>query len=249
MKLVSWNVNGIRACIRKDFYDFFQQCDADIFCIQETKMQRNDTEIITPGYYQYMVCAQRKGYSGVMIFTKQKPLSVINGLDISDFDQEGRLLTLEYDAFYMVGCYSPNAQPELKRLEYRMRWEDALHNFLHMLKMKKPVILCGDFNVAHKEIDLKHPQRHQNSPGYSESERAKLNQLLDDGFIDTFRWCHPHEVAYSWWDYRFRARQYNAGWRIDYFIVSDDLRSHIIDAQIHSEILGSDHCPISLIIQ
>ena len=249
MKLVSWNVNGIRSCIRKGFYDYLQVSDADLFCVQETKMQPKDAEIVTPGYHQYMVSAERKGYSGVMMFSKQTPLTVINGLGILEFDQEGRALTLEFDTFYVVGCYSPNAQPELRRLEYRLRWEDALREYLHQLKIKKPVILCGDLNVAHEEIDLKHPQRHQNSAGYSEQERSKLDALLESGFIDTFRWCHPDAIAYSWWDYRYRARISNAGWRIDYFIVSNDLQDQIVDAQIHMEILGSDHCPVSLEIR
>lgn len=249
MKLVSWNVNGIRACVRKGFYDFFRACDADVFCIQETKMQKGDAELVTPGYDQYLVSAVRKGYSGVMMFTRKQPLSVIEGLGVNEFDQEGRALTLEFDTYYVVGCYSPNAQPNLVRLDYRMRWEDALRSYVQQLNTQKPVILCGDLNVAHTAMDLKHPQRHQNSAGYSEAERAKFTELLNTGFIDTFRWCHPDQIAYTWWDYRFHARKHNAGWRIDYVVASKALKDQIVDAQIHAEILGSDHCPISLKIQ
>ncbi len=246
MKLVSWNVNGIRACVQKGFYDFFQQVNADIFCIQETKMQPNQLKIISEGYYQYMNSAVKKGYSGVMVFTKQKPLSVSYGMGIEKHDQEGRLITLEFEGFYFVGCYTPNSKDELARLPYRMEWEDDFRTYLNKLDEKKPVILCGDLNVAHKEIDLKNPKTNQNSAGFSDEERAKLTQLLESGFIDTFRYLNPEKIAYSWWSYRFNARARNAGWRIDYFIVSKRLGDLLKQADIHTDITGSDHCPVSL---
>lgn len=246
MKLVSWNVNGIRACVQKGFYDFFQQVNADIFCIQETKMQPNQLEIISEGYYQYMNSAVKKGYSGVMVFTKQKPLSISYGMGIEKHDQEGRLITLEFEGFYFVGCYTPNSKDELARLPYRMEWEDDFRAYLNKLDEKKPVILCGDLNVAHQEIDLKNPKTNRNSAGFSDEERAKLTQLLESGFIDTFRYLNPEKIAYSWWSYRFNARARNAGWRIDYFIVSERLGDLLKQADIHTDITGSDHCPVSL---
>lgn len=246
MKLVSWNVNGIRACINKGFYDFFKATDADIFCIQETKIQKGQVEMDTAGYHSYMNCAEKKGYSGVMVFTKQEPLSQFYGMGIDQHDHEGRLITLEYDNFYFVGCYTPNSKEGLTRLDYRMEWEDDLLAYLKRLERNKPVILCGDLNVAHTEIDLKHPDTNHNSAGFSDGERAKMTQLLDSGFVDTYRYLHPDKIAYSWWNYRFYARARNAGWRIDYFLVSRCLAQRIQAADIHSEVMGSDHCPVSL---
>ncbi len=246
MKLVSWNVNGIRACINKGFYDFFKEADADIFCIQETKMQEGQVEMNTPGYHCYMNCAEKKGYSGVMVFTKQEPLSVSYGMGIDVHDHEGRLITLEYDTFYLVGCYTPNSKEGLTRLSYRMEWEDDLLSYLKRLERKKPIVLCGDLNVAHKEIDLKNPQTNHNSAGFSNEERSKMTQLLHSGFVDTYRYLHPDKIEYSWWSYRFYARAKNAGWRIDYFIVSQCLKERIQAAEIHTQVMGSDHCPVSL---
>lgn len=245
MKLVSWNVNGIRACVQKGFYDFFQQVDADIFCIQETKMQPGQLAISAESYYQYMNSATKKGYSGVMVFTKQKPLSVHYGMGIEQHDHEGRLITLEYEHFYFVGCYTPNSKDELARLSYRMEWENDFRAYLKRLDESKPVILCGDLNVAHQEIDLKNPASNRRSAGFSDEERAKFSELLESGFIDTYRTLYPQKIEYSWWSYRFKARERNAGWRIDYFLVSDRLR----DAVIHTDITGSDHCPVSLEIR
>lgn len=246
MKLVSWNVNGIRSCVQKGFYDFFQEINADIFCIQETKMQQGQLEIISDGYYQYMNCAKRKGYSGVMVFTKQKPLSVHYGMGIEEHDQEGRLITLEFENFYFIGCYTPNSKDELARLPYRMEWEDAFRFYIKQLDAQKPVILCGDLNVAHQEIDLKNPKTNRNSAGFSDEERAKLSELLNSGFIDTYRFLYPEKIEYSWWSYRFKARERNAGWRIDYFIISQSLQNQIREAKIHTDVFGSDHCPVSL---
>lgn len=246
MKLVSWNVNGIRSCVQKGFYDFFKEINADIFCIQETKMQQGQLEIISDGYYQYMNCAKRKGYSGVMVFTKQKPLSVHYGMGIEEHDQEGRLITLEFENFYFIGCYTPNSKDELARLPYRMEWEDAFRSYIKQLDAQKPVILCGDLNVAHQEIDLKNPKTNRNSAGFSDEERAKLSELLNSGFIDTYRFLYPEKVEYSWWSYRFKARERNAGWRIDYFIISQSLQKQIREAKIHTDVFGSDHCPVSL---
>lgn len=246
MKLVSWNVNGIRSCVQKGFYDFFQEINADIFCIQETKMQQGQLEIISDGYYQYMNCAKRKGYSGVMVFTKQKPLSVHYGMGIEEHDQEGRLITLEFESFYFIGCYTPNSKDELARLPYRMEWEDAFRSYIKQLDAQKPVILCGDLNVAHQEIDLKNPKTNRNSAGFSDEERAKLSELLNSGFIDTYRFLYPEKIEYSWWSYRFKARERNAGWRIDYFIISQSLQNQIREAKIHTDVFGSDHCPVSL---
>ena len=249
MKLVSWNVNGIRACVQKGFYDFFQQVDADIFCIQETKMQPGQLAISAESYYQYMNSAIKKVYSGVMVFTKQKPLSVHYGMGIEQHDQEGRLITLEYEHFYFVGCYTPNSKDELARLSYRMEWENDFRAYLKRLDESKPVILCGDLNVAHQEIDLKNPASNRRSAGFSDEERAKFSELLESGFIDTYRTLYPQKIEYSWWSYRFKARERNAGWRIDYFLVSDRLRDAVCDAVIHTDITGSDHCPVSLEIR
>lgn len=248
MKLVSWNVNGIRACITKGFYDFFQEIDADILCIQETKMQEGQMEIITPDYHQYMNSAEKKGYSGVMVFTKKEPLSYTYGIGIEEHDHEGRVVTLEYENFYFVGCYTPNSKDGLLRLPYRMSWEDDFKSYLKNLEKKKPVILCGDLNVAHNEIDLKNPKTNRRNAGFSDEERAKMTALLADGFIDTYRYLYPDKVEYSWWSYRFKAREKNAGWRIDYFIVSESLKERIQEAQIHTDVFGSDHCPVSLVI-
>lgn len=246
MRLVSWNVNGIRACITKGFCEFFKEIDADIFCIQETKMQPGQLEIETDGYYQYMNSAEKKGYSGVMIFTKKEPLSVAYGLGIEEHDHEGRVITLEYDQFYFVGCYTPNSKDGLLRLPYRMEWEDVFRAYLKRLEETKPVILCGDLNVAHEEIDLKNPKTNRRNAGFSDEERAKMSELLASGFIDTYRYLYPEKIEYSWWSYRFKAREKNAGWRIDYFIVSDALKEKLQEAKIHTDIFGSDHCPVSL---
>lgn len=250
MKLISWNVNGLRACLTKGFPEFFEQEQADIFCIQETKMQEGQIEIEDHGYYLYMNSAVKKGYSGTLVFTKVKPLSYSYGINIEEHDQEGRVITLEYDNFYLVNCYTPNSQDGLKRLEYRQVWEDDFLAYLKSLEEKKPVILCGDLNVAHQEIDLKNPKTNRKNAGFSDEERAKMTQLLNHGFIDTFRYLYPDlQGAYSWWSYRFNARKNNAGWRIDYFIVSDCLKEKIKDAYIFKDIMGSDHCPVGLDIE
>ncbi len=248
MKFVSWNVNGLRACVQKGFLDIFKQMDADFFCVQETKLQEGQISLELPdGYYDYWNYAQKKGYSGTAIFTKHQPLEVTYGVGIEAHDQEGRVLTLEYDNFYLVTCYTPNAQSELARLSYRMEWEDAFLKYLDGLKQKKSVICCGDLNVAHQEIDLKNPKANHKNAGFSDEEREKFSVLLSHGYIDTFRYFYPDiEQVYSWWSYRFRAREKNAGWRIDYFLVSEDLKEKLTDAKIHSDILGSDHCPVEL---
>lgn len=246
MKLVSWNVNGIRACITKGFYDFFKEIDADILCIQETKMQEGQLEIETPGYHQYMNSAEKKGYSGVLVFTKKEPLSYAYGIGIDEHDHEGRVVTLEYEDFYFVGCYTPNSKDGLLRLPYRMSWEDDFRSYLKKLEENKPVILCGDLNVAHEEIDLKNPKTNRKNAGFSDEERAKMTALLEAGFVDTYRYLYPDKVEYSWWSYRFKAREKNAGWRIDYFIVSESLKEKIQEAKIHTDVFGSDHCPVSL---
>ena len=248
MKFVSWNVNGLRACVQKGFLDNFKQMDADFFCVQETKLQEGQISLELPeGYYDYWNYAQKKGYSGTAIFTKHQPLEVIYGVGIEEHDQEGRVLTLEYDNFYLVTCYTPNAQSELARLSYRMEWEDAFLKYLDDLKQKKSVICCGDLNVAHQEIDLKNPKANHKNAGFSDEEREKFSVLLSHGYIDTFRYFYPDiDQVYSWWSYRFRAREKNAGWRIDYFLVSEDLKEKLTDAKIHSDILGSDHCPVEL---
>ena len=250
MKLISWNVNGIRACLDKGFMDFFNEADADIFCIQETKCQIGQCEIETPGYFQYWNAADKKGYSGTAIFTKQEPLQVSYDLGIDEHDHEGRLICLEYDNFYLVNVYVPNSQDELKRLPYRMRWEDDFLAYMKKLEASKPVIWCGDLNVAHQEIDLKNPKTNRKNAGFTDEERAKMSAALDAGFIDTFRFFYPdQEQIYSWWSYRFRAREKNAGWRIDYFITSGSLAEKLEDAKIHTEIFGSDHCPVELDIK
>lgn len=250
MKLISWNVNGIRACVKKGFLDYFNEQDADIFCIQETKLQEGQIDLNLEGYYQYWNYAKKKGYSGTAIFSKKKPLSVSYGLNIEEHDQEGRIITLEFENFYMITVYTPNSQTGLARLDYRMKWEDDFKAYLKDLDIKKPVILCGDLNVAHKEIDLKNPKNNINNPGFTVFEREKLTNLLDEGFIDSFRYLYPDkEFIYSWWSYRFNARKNNAGWRIDYFLTSDKLQDKIEDALIDTEILGSDHCPVILILK
>lgn len=247
MRFISWNVNGLRACLQKGFMDYFQSADADFFCLQETKLQDGQLNLELEGYQQYWNYADKKGYSGTAIFTKHTPSSVTYGIGIPELDTEGRLITLEYDSFYLVTCYTPNAQRELARLDFRMKWETAFREYLCRLDANKPVIVCGDLNVAHQEIDLKNPKSNRGSAGFSDEERACFTQLLSAGFTDTFRYLYPDTTgAYSWWSYMFKARQNNAGWRIDYFIVSDRLQDKIEQASIHSEILGSDHCPVSL---
>ncbi|MFA5523299.1 MAG: exodeoxyribonuclease III [Tissierellales bacterium] len=247
MKLVSWNVNGLRACVGKGFLDYFKEVDADIFCVQETKLQEGQIDLDLKGYYQYWNYAVKKGYSGTAIFTKEKPLSVRYGLDIEEHDQEGRVITLEFEEFFLVNVYTPNSQRGLGRLDYRMTWEDAFNNYLKGLDSERAVVLCGDLNVAHKEIDLKNPKSNRQSAGFTDEERKKMTVLLDDGFIDTFRFFYPYkEDAYSWWSYMGKARERNVGWRIDYFIVSERLQDKLRDAQIHFNILGSDHCPVVL---
>ena len=247
MRFISWNVNGLRACLQKGFMDYFQSADADFFCLQETKLQDGQLNLELEGYQQYWNYADKKGYSGTAIFTKHTPSSVTYGIGIPELDTEGRLITLEYDSFYLVTCYTPNAQRELARLDFRMKWETAFREYLCRLDANKPVIVCGDLNVAHQEIDLKNPKSNRGSAGFSDEERVCFTQLLSAGFTDTFRYLYPDTTgAYSWWSYMFKARQNNAGWRIDYFIVSDRLQDKIEQASIHSEILGSDHCPVSL---
>ena len=247
MKLVSWNVNGIRACLQKGFLNSFHQLDADIFCVQETKMQSGQADLEIEGYHYYLNSAAKKGYSGTLIYSKEKPLNVFYGMNKEEHDQEGRLITLEFENYYVITCYTPNSQNELKRLSYRMKWEDDFLTYLESLD--KPIILCGDLNVAHQEIDLKNPKSNRKNAGFSDEEREKMTQLLNHGFIDTYRYLYPlQEGVYSWWSYRFKAREKNAGWRIDYFIVSDSLKDKIIDATIETEIMGSDHCPVTLTI-
>ena len=247
MKLVSWNVNGLRAIYKKGFEESFKELDADIFCIQETKMQEGQIELDLQGYYQYYNYAERKGYSGTAIFTKKEPLKVSYGIGIEEHDKEGRVITLEFDKFYMVNCYTPNSGRELARLEYRMTWEDEFKKYLIKLDKQKPVIICGDLNVAHTEIDLKNPKSNRKNAGFTDEERSKIEELLNSGFTDSFRKMYPDkEGAYTWWSYMFNARANNAGWRIDYLIVSDRLRPNVIDSVIHSSIYGSDHCPVEL---
>ena len=249
MKFISWNVNGLRACVQKGFLDFFNSIDADFFCIQESKLQAGQIDLDLPGYHQYWNYAEKKGYSGTAIFAKNEPLSVSYGIGIEEHDKEGRVITLEYDNFYLVTCYTPNSQNELKRLPYRMQWEDDFREYLKTLDAKKPVVLCGDLNVAHNEIDLKNPKTNRKNAGFSDEERAKMTELLGSGFTDTFRYFYPDaEGIYSWWSYRFKAREKNAGWRIDYFIVSRRIADKIRAAEIHNEIFGSDHCPVELVI-
>lgn len=247
MKFVSWNVNGLRACLDKGFMDIFKDFDSNIFALQETKMHPSQAEVLTQGYHQYWNSAEKKGYSGTAVFSKAKPISVSYGIGIEEHDHEGRVITLEFDNFFFVTCYTPNSQNELARLPYRMEWEDAFLSFLKGLDQKKPVILCGDLNVAHKEIDLKNPKTNRQNAGFTDEERQKMTNLLNSGFLDTFRLLYPDlEGAYSWWSYRFHAREKNAGWRIDYFIISERLKESITAAKIHPEIFGSDHCPVSL---
>ena len=247
MRFISWNVNGLRACLQKGFMDYFSSTDADFFCLQETKLQEGQIEIPMDGYYQYWNYAQKKGYSGTAIFTKHKPLNVRYGMDIPEFDTEGRLITLEYPEFFLITCYTPNAQRELARLDFRMAWEQAFADYLSKLDAEKPVILCGDLNVAHQEIDLKNPKANRGNAGFSDEERACFSSLLERGFTDSFRLLYPQVTGmYSWWSYMFKARQNNTGWRIDYFLVSKFLNEKVKEAAIHTDVMGSDHCPVSL---
>ena len=249
MKFISWNVNGLRACVGKEFEQQFKDLDADFFCLQETKMQAGQLDLRFPGYESYWNYADKKGYSGTAIYTKHKPLSVTYGIDIDEHDHEGRVITLEMEDFYLVTVYTPNSQDGLRRLEYRMKWEDDFQAYLHKLDEKKPVIVCGDMNVAHQEIDLKNPKTNHKNAGFTDEEREKMTQLLNNGFIDTFRTLYPEQVTYSWWSYRFRAREKNTGWRIDYFLISERLKDRLEDAKIHTEIMGSDHCPIEITLK
>ena len=247
MKLISWNVNGLRAAVQKGFLDYFNQEDADIFCLQETKLQAGQIDLELNGYHQYWNYAEKKGYSGTAIFTKKKPISVTYGLGIEEHDKEGRVITLEFDKFFMITVYTPNSQEALARLDYRMKWEDDFRAYLLKLNEIKPVIVCGDLNVAHQEIDLKNPKTNRKNAGFSDEEREKMSKLLESGFIDTFRYFYPELTgAYSWWSYRFNARKNNAGWRIDYFVVSERLKDYLEDAEIHKDTLGSEHCPVVL---
>lgn len=247
MKLISWNVNGLRACMKKGFEDFFKEVDADIFCVQETKLQEGQIDFCPEGYECYWNYAERKGYSGTAVFTKKKPLEVIFGIGIDEHDHEGRVITLEYEDFYFVTVYTPNSQSELARLSYRMRWEDAFRDYLKELDAHKPVIVTGDMNVAHEEIDLKNPKTNRKNAGFTDEERDKFSELLAAGFVDSFRYFYPDKTdAYSWWSYRFKAREKNAGWRIDYYVVSDRLKEQMKDALIYKEVMGSDHCPVGL---
>ena len=249
MKFISWNVNGLRACVGKEFEQQFKDLGADFFCLQETKMQAGQLDLSFPGYESYWNYADKKGYSGTAIYTKHKPLSVTYGIDIDEHDHEGRVITLEMEDFYLVTVYTPNSQDGLRRLEYRMKWEDDFQAYLHKLDEKKPVIVCGDMNVAHQEIDLKNPKTNHKNAGFTDEEREKMTQLLSNGFIDTFRTLYPEQVTYSWWSYRFRAREKNTGWRIDYFLISERLKDRLEDAKIHTEIMGSDHCPIEITLK
>ena len=246
IKLISWNVNGLRACVGKGFKEVFSELDADFFCLQETKMQQGQLDIEFVGYEAYWNYAEKKGYSGTAIFTKHKPLNVSYGIGVDDHDHEGRVITLEMPDFYLVTVYTPNSQDGLRRLDYRMTWEDCFRRYLMQLNAKKPVIVCGDLNVAHQDIDLKNPKTNRKNAGFTDEERGKFTTLLDSGFLDTFRTLYPEQVTYSWWSYRFKAREKNAGWRIDYFLASERLRERIADAKIHTEIMGSDHCPVEL---
>ncbi len=250
MKLISWNVNGIRACVNKGFKDFFKEADADIFCIQETKCQEGQIDLEFEGYKSYWNSAERKGYSGTAIFTKKEPEKVFYGIGIDEHDKEGRVITLEFDKYYVVTIYTPNAKRELERLDYRQIWEDEIRKYLLALSKKKPVIMCGDLNVAHEEIDLKNPKTNKGNAGFTDEERAKMTELLNAGFVDTFRYLYPDKTdAYSWWSYMGRAREKNVGWRIDYFIVSENIKDKIKEAVIYPEVMGSDHCPVGLIVE
>lgn len=247
MKFVSWNVNGLRACLEKGFMDVFSNLNADFFCVQETKMMQGQAEIVLNGYEQYWNSADKKGYSGTAIFTKHKPIGVFYDIGIEEHSHEGRVITLEMDNFYLVNCYTPNSKEGLTRIDYRMKWEDDFRNYLIKLKEKKPVVLCGDLNVAHNEIDLKNPKTNRKNAGFSDQEREKISNLLSEGFTDTFRYLYPEKAGiYTWWSYRFNARKNNSGWRIDYFVVSDELKNLIKDSIIHDDIFGSDHCPVEL---
>lgn len=246
MKFISWNVNGLRACVKKGFEDSFKKLEADFFCLQETKLQEGQLDLKFDGYESYWNYADKKGYSGTAIFTKHTPLHVSYGMNIDEFDHEGRVITLEYDKFYLVTVYTPNSQQELRRLDYRMLWEEHFLGYLKSLDAKKPVIICGDMNVAHEEIDIKNPKTNHKNAGFTDEEREKMTTLLSNGFIDTFRFKYPDKVTYSWWSYRFHAREKNAGWRIDYFLISDRLKEKLEDADIHTEIEGSDHCPVEV---
>ncbi len=249
MKFISWNVNGLRACVGKDFEQQFKDLNADFFCLQETKMQAGQLDLSFPGYESYWNYADKKGYSGTAIYTKHKPLNVTYGIDIDEHDHEGRVITLEMDDFYLITVYTPNSQDGLRRLDYRMKWEEDFQAYLHRLDAIKPVIVCGDMNVAHQEIDLKNPKTNHKNAGFTDEEREKMTQLLSNGFIDTFRSLYPEQVTYSWWSYRFRAREKNTGWRIDYFLISERLKDRLEDAKIHTEIMGSDHCPIEITLK
>ena len=249
MKMVSWNVTGIRACMGKGFMDFFNEIDADIFCLQETKMQPGQLEIETPGYVQFMNSAEKKGYSGTMVFSKKEPLKVTYDMGIEEHDHEGRVITCEYETFFLVTVYTPNSKDGLLRLDYRMVWEDDFKTYLHQLNKTKPVIVCGDMNVAKEEIDLKNPKTNRRNAGFTDEEREKMRVLLDSGFVDSYRYLYPDKIEYSWWSYRFKAREKNAGWRLDYFLVSEESKDKIRDAKIHTDIFGSDHCPVSLDIE
>ena len=250
MKMISWNVNGLRACVTKGFKEYFENADADIFSVQETKLQEGQIDFAPEGYNCYWNYAERKGYSGVAVFTKKEPVSVSYGLGIDEHDKEGRVITLEFDNFYHVTVYTPNSQSENARLDYRMQWDDAFRNYINELNKTKPVIVTGDLNVAHNEIDLKNPASNRKNPGFTDEERAKMTELLSSGYVDSFRYLYPDKTgAYSWWSYRFNARKNNAGWRIDYYIVSDSIKDKIKAAEIHSEIMGSDHCPVELDIE
>jgi exodeoxyribonuclease-3 len=250
LKFISWNVNGLRACAEKGFADAFRTLNADFFCLQETKMQAGQLDLQFPGYQSYWNYAEKKGYSGTAIYTRHTPLSVTYGLGLEEHDHEGRVITLEMPAFYLVTVYTPNSQDELRRLDYRMTWEDAFRDYLHALEAKKPVVVCGDLNVAHQEIDLKNPKTNRRNAGFTDEERAKMTTLLESGFIDTFRHFHPDQKdIYSWWSYRFHAREKNAGWRIDYFLASQGLKEKLRSAAIHTEIFGSDHCPVELVME
>lgn len=250
MKFISWNVNGLRAVMGKNFMGDFAKLDADFFCLQETKLQAGQIEMDLPGYYQYWNYAEKKGYSGTAVFTKHEPMSVTYGLGIEEHDHEGRVITLEYPDYYLITCYTPNSQDGLKRLEYRMQWEDAFRAYLNRLAEQKGVIVCGDLNVAHQEIDLKNPKTNRMNAGFTDEERGKMTALLDSGFVDSFRYFYPDKAEiYSWWSYRFQARQKNAGWRIDYFLVSENIKERMKGAAIHNEVFGSDHCPVELILE
>lgn len=246
LRLISWNVNGLRACEGKGFSDVFRSLDADFFCIQETKMQKGQLDLAFDGYESYWNYAEKKGYSGTAVFTRHTPLNVAYGIGVDEHDHEGRVITLEMDGFYLVTVYTPNSQDGLRRLDYRMRWEDDFQAYLKRLDEQKPVVVCGDMNVAHEEIDLKNPKTNQRNAGFTDEERGKFTQLLGKGFIDTFRHVHPQDVTYSWWSYRFHAREKNVGWRIDYFVTSERIAANIAEAKIHTEIMGSDHCPVEL---